>query len=185
MSARSGRSGIETLRLCVAALAGIVLIVLLVADASGSDDSGSKAGQVVVLTEYDLLSRADTLEPRPYWVGRQPGTERFELEVDAEGSTFVRYAAGADASEDPLTVATYVVPEARERLERAAREAKEPVSLGRGDGITTFAGESDSAYVVFDELPEVQVEVYSPDPGVAKDLVLSGAVTPLHWTPLG
>lgn len=182
VNARGGRIDIDIVRICLAGLLGAVLVVVLIG-AGGDDDAVVPGEQVVALTEYDLLSRADTIEPRPYWVGPQPGTDHFELEADADGNVYVRYVESDGVADGALTVATYLLPEAQARLERAAGAGG---ALSRGDGFTALTDDSsESAYVVFDELPEMQVEVFSPKVGFAKELALSGAVTPLHWTPLG
>jgi hypothetical protein len=195
INANAGWDGWDLARVCAAGLIGVVLVVVGAADAlGGSDDSPARpagsAGEAVTLTEYDLLSRAGRLEPAPYWVGRRSGVDDFELERDEDGNLYVRYLAGDDAGTaegggaDSLTVASYPVGEAEARLETAARANGE--ELSRRDGFVMLAAAgSNSAYVVFDEQPELQIEIYSPRPGEAARLAGSGALTPLHWTPLG
>lgn len=188
-SARSGKPDFNTVRIICAGLIGLLVIVILIADlADGSSARDSSKGELVTLTEYELLSRAATIEPTPYWVGPQPDTVRFELEKDPEGNVYVRYAtssAARDPQAEHLTVASYPVNEAEQRLEAAAQEEKSEVLSRGADSIVLGSPHSDSAYVVFEERPELQVEVYSPQPGEALKLVKSGALTPLHWTPIG
>jgi hypothetical protein len=182
-------------RICAAGVIGIVSIAILIADVAGGSGpaaprtSGPAAG-AVVLTEYELLSRGYTIEPTAYWIGPLPGVDRFELEGDSGGNVYVRYLTrGAGAGEgraDSLTVAGYPVAEALQSLERAARAADGGEELSSHDGFSVLgSGDSDSAYVVFDDQPELQVEIYSPRPGEALELAGSGALTPVHWTPLG
>lgn len=188
-------SGADVVRMVVAGVLGVVLVVVLLSGGVAYEDAAGRAsgpnGEVVTVTEYDLLSRADTLEPRPYWVGPRDGVDRFELEGDPEGSIYLRYVKDGGRADEPvadyLTVATYPVSEARAALERSARAQKNGVDdLWVGEGfIALTADDADSAYVVFDDQPEIQVEVYSPRPGAAAALVRSGVLTPLHWVPLG
>jgi len=174
-------------RIYLAAFIGLLLVVLLAIDGGSSTGrDGSKAGsEVQALPEYDLLARAGTIEPQPYWVGRREGEEEFEVERDSEGNVFVRYLTGSerDPRSESLTVASYPVVEARQRLERVARSKGGSVSAGEGFYALDSPG-GFSTYVVFDELPELQVEVFSPQPREAARLVESGRLTPLHWTPL-
>jgi hypothetical protein len=191
----SWKIDVYTVRICGACLIGIVLIAILAGDLLGGTapsaarSSGSAEG-AVVLTEYELLSRAYTIEPRPYWIGPRPGIDRFELEQDSDGNVYVRYLTGGDTAgnrrSDSLTVAGYPLAEAQQSLERAARAAVGGEKLLRHDGFAVLgSGDSQSAYVVFDDQPELQIEIYSPRPGEAAELAVSGALTPVYWTPLG
>jgi hypothetical protein len=187
MTLGSGRFDVVRIRLAI--FIGLLSVVLLainaLADSSG-EPVGLKAGsEVQTLPEYDLLARAGMIAPQPYWVGRREGEEEFEVERDSEGNLFVRYLTGSerDPRSESLTVATYPVSEARRRLERVARSKGGSVSRGEDFYVFDSPG-SFSTYVVFDELPELQVEVFSPQPGAAARFVESGRLTPLHWTPL-
>jgi hypothetical protein len=172
---------------------GILLVAILVFDVLGDANpsaprSAKLSREVMTLTEYELLSRAGTIEPPAYWIGRQPGIDHFKLEKEADGNLYVRYLTGntpaGSRRSNSLTVASYPVAEARQRLEHAARAKRE--ALLRHDGFVMLGSNgSYGAYVVFDDLPELQIEIYSPRRGEAAKLAASGALTPLHWTPLG
>lgn len=187
-----GSSRFDLLRVCIAGLIGVALLVILALDASGGGDHSGEhpskpGGEVLTLTEYELLSRAGTIEPTAYWVGRRAGVDHFELEKDSEGNVYVRYLTGDSRSGDhrvsSLTVASYPVAEAQQRLERAAKS--EGSEVLRREGFVAFdPRESRNAYIVFESQPELQIEVYSPRPSEAARLLKAGAVTPLHWTPL-
>ncbi len=175
-----------------AALAALLLFVLILDGSDGDSErtagSSEPGAEALTLTEYDLLTRARTVEPTAYWIGPRTGTDRFELERDPDGNIFLRYPGGdaetADSQSGSLTIASYPVDEAQRSLERAARAEGDP--LVEGDGYVTFgSADSYSAYVVFEERPELQIEVYSPHRGEAAQLVAAGVLTPLHWTPLG
>lgn len=193
-SPTAGSSRFDIARISIACVIGILLVAILVGDVVGDADhstarSAESSTEVVTLTEYELLSRAGTIEPSAYWIGRRPGTDHFELEKEADGNLYIRYSTGDDSagSRRPgslLTVASYPVADARQRLERAARA--EGVELSRRHGFVML-GSSNSfdAYVVFDEQAELQVEIYAPRRGEAAKLAVSGALTPLRWAPLG
>lgn len=173
------------MRIAAAGLIALALAVTAVASLGGGPaGTAGVTVEAVTLSEFGLLSRAQTIEPSPYWVGRRPRTAAFELERDAEGNLYVRYLSAPGQEKDrALAVATYPVAEARERLEAAATSAGEAL-LSRPGLVMLGSGRSYSAYAVFEERPELQVEVYSPRRGEAARLVRAGAVTPLHWTPL-
>jgi hypothetical protein len=187
--ANFGSADLDSVRIYVAGLIGVLLIVILALDLLGGEEESvarPSDGESVVLTEYDLLSRAGTVQPTPYWVGPRAGTDEFELERDSSGNVYVRYSAegagGGERRSESLTVATYPVAEAGQSLEKAARAEGREVT--RGDGFALLASaDSNSAYVVFDDQPELQVEIYSPLRGEAA--ALARALTPVHWTPLG
>lgn len=187
-----GSSRFDLLRICIAGLISVVLLAILAVDVLGGHDHSAahpsnSGGEVLALTEYELLSRAGTIEPTAYWVGRRPGADHFELEKDSEGNVYIRYWTGNSSSgghrADSLTVASYPVGDAQSRLERAAKSEGREV-LRRDGFVALDSDDSRSAYVVFKSQPELQIEIYSPRPGQAARLLTAGAVTPLHWTPL-
>jgi hypothetical protein len=184
--------GFDVVRVVIAALIGVVLAVTVAFNAlSGGDNAGSpsakQGGEAIALTEYELLSRAERLGGSAYWVGPRLGSDHFELEREGTGNLYLRYlttdSRAREQRASSLTVASYPVVEARQRLERAARSKGD--RLSRHDGFVMLGSDSSfDAYIVFDELPELQVEIYSPQRGEAVKLALSGSLTPLHWTPL-
>jgi hypothetical protein len=189
-SAMNAPSRLEPLRIGLAVLLGLLCVVFFALDSFGDSESpssrsGSSDGEAVVLTEYELLSRAGTIEPQPYWVGRRSDTGDFELKRDPEGNLTVRYLTRGTTDDDSesLTVASYPLTGAYLNLFRAARSEGEP--LVRHEGFVALAPKDDySAFVVFGDQPELQVEVFSPRRGEAARLVRAGALTPLQRTPL-
>ncbi|HZE07613.1 MAG TPA: hypothetical protein VE110_02550 [Gemmatimonadaceae bacterium] len=191
-STAAGSSEFAIARVYVAGLIGVFLLVLLAINLFGDNGRsttrlGGSRAEVLTLSEYELLSRAERLGGSAYWVGPRSGTDHFELEREANGNLYLRYlttdSLARERRSGSLTVASYPVAEARQRLERAARSKGDRPS--RHDGFVMLGSDSSfDAFIVFDELPELQVEIFSPQRGEAVKLALSGSLTPLHWTPL-
>lgn len=148
---------------------------------SGDGEPTAAPGAARVLSGSELSSQ----ELEAYWLGPRAGT-RYELRTEEGGAVFVRYlTAGAEAGAsrgDYLTVATYPVPNASEALNRASEEGGGAI-VDRGDH-EVLAGQGEtSAYLVFDDDPDLQVEIFSPAPGEARALALSGDAAPLDEEP--
>ena len=180
LNSRKVRIGIVVL---IVAVVAIVLVVDLV---GGSDSSSKKksSGSVVALSKSELLAQAGSLEHPTYWVGPSPGTEHYELTTTPEGRTYVRYLTGGAKAGDPrpdfLTIGTYPVPNAKKALRTAKESSSQSMRLSVQGGYEVLAGEEgNDVYVVFENEPDLQIEVFSPEAGEALELVESGALTPL------
>jgi hypothetical protein len=114
-----------------------------------------------------------------YWAGRRAGAG---LELTRRGgNVFVRYLpAGARVGEERplLTVATYPLADAFAAT-RSAATGGVPVPVG-GGGIAFYSRERPTSVYLAYPGSEVQVEVFSPSARQARDLVASGAVTPVR-----
>lgn len=179
---------VKTVRLIVAGLVGVAIMVFLIVSlVNGGDDSGSGTkipanGDPVGFTESDLVGQASNFEHTAYWVGPKDSVSQYELRSYPDGRIYVRYLTGdaklGDKRAAYLTVGTYAQPDASAALDVAARTGSKKTTVG--DGFKTLTGgDGNNAYIVFDDEPDLQVEVYSPVPGEASDLVSSGAVTPV------
>ncbi len=178
---------VKTVRIGLAALIGVaVLVVLGITLADGGDDScGAEVpgnGQPVSLSRGELSCNADKLGHLAYWVGPRPPAGSYEVTSSPDGRVFVRYLTGGaeagDKRPDFLTVGTYSLTDAVGALERA-QSADASKKLTREDGYTLLSGGGLSAYVVFDDEPDLQIEVYSPKRGEALRLASTGALEPL------
>jgi hypothetical protein len=169
-------------------IGGLIVVVILAAlvislvDSGGSDESSSEGA--VALSESDLLSQADTLEHPAYWVGPRPGTSSYELTSTPDGRIYIRYLTGEAQAGAPqpnyLTVGTYSIPDARKALRKAKKDSAGSEKLSRHEGYEVLDGSSGyNVYVVFDNQPDLQVEVFSPEPGEAAELAASGSIKPL------
>jgi hypothetical protein len=176
---------VKTVRTGLAVLIVLVVAVILAVNLlGGSGSSGEESpGTAVALSESELISRVSELERPAYWVGARPGTAQYELTSTADGRIYIRYLTGDAKAGDPrpdfLTVGTYPVPEAQKAL-RVAENSSTGMTLSKHVGYQTLSGETaHSAYVVFDNEPNVQIEIFSPTPGESSDLANSGALTPM------
>jgi hypothetical protein len=168
------------------AIAGVIVVAILVVLGivlfGGDDSDESSAGEAVALSESELLERSDSLGHVTYWVGPRPGTTSYELTATPDGRNYIRYLTGDAEAGDPLpnflTVGTYSVPNAKQALQKVTKSGEETVT--HHDGYEVLAGGSGSnAYVVFDNQPDLQIEIFSPKPGEAVKLANSGALRPL------
>jgi hypothetical protein len=178
----------KTIRIGIAGLIALVVVVVIAINVFGGSDSssspnGGESSTRETLSESELISKAGELEHTVYWVGSRPGTENYELTTASGGSIYIRYLTGGAKAGDPrpdfLTVGTYSVPDAKAALHKA-ETTHTGSNLTNHEGYDVLEGKSGTdAYVVFDDQPELQIEIFSPNPGEAVDLATSGALTPL------
>lgn len=178
---------VKTVRIGLAGLVLLVVIVILIVNLTGGSDSSSgeesSSGNAVALSESELISHVSELGHPAYWVGARPGTAHYELTSTPEGRTYIRYLTGDAKAGDPnpdfVTVGTYPVPDAQKAL-LTAKKSSSGMTLAKHNGYETLSGgQAPSAYVVFDNEPNLQIEIFAPNPGEAADLAGSGALTPL------
>jgi hypothetical protein len=166
-------------------IAGLIVVIIVAAGAiallDGGDSDEGSPGEAVALSESELRTEAGSLSHPAFWVGPRPGTTSYELTSTPDGRIYIRYLTGeAEAGApqpDYLTIGTYSIPGARQALHKAGREGSEKVSQYKGYEVLNGGGSN--AYVVFDSQPDLQVEVFSPEPGEAAELAASGSLKPL------
>jgi hypothetical protein len=130
----------------------------------------------------ELRDAAARLDHPVYWAGRHEDGD-LEFTLTSDGRSYVRYlVGGAEPGDDAanfLTVATYGVENAEAALEEVAqrpgRESFEPA----GGGLAVVDA-ADPRRVYFTPAgADLQVEVFDPETGRARDLVASGKIEPL------
>jgi hypothetical protein len=131
-----------------------------------------------IATLADLRTLADSGETF-YWAGTRSGT-RIELTAP-DGTVYLRYlppGESAGSAAPALTVATYPRSDAFEEVRRAAEgEDVTTLDLARG-GLAVVDRSSDTnVHLAYPDEP-YQIEVYAPEPGLARRLVASGTVRP-------
>jgi len=181
LDVKTVRLGLAGLLVAVAVVIGA--IALLGGDSGGSSSEAAET-EPVALSASELLAQASSLGQSAFWVGARAGTESYELSSTPDGRVYIRYLTGDAEAGDPrpdfLTVGTYPVAEAKKALQAATKAAEGSQTLSQHEGYEVLSSkESTNAYVVFDNQPGVQVEIYSPQPGEAADLATFGSLKPL------
>jgi hypothetical protein len=172
---------VKTVRLTVAGLLVVAAPIVLGVNLLGGDGSEESSSGAVALSESELLTKAASLGQAVYWVGPRAGTTSYELTSPEDGRVYIRYLTGDAEAGDPepnfLTVGTYPVANAIQNLE-AGVGGQEKLTQHQGYKVL---GESngDNAYVVFESQPDLQIELFSPQPGEASQLAGSGLLKPL------
>lgn len=153
-------------------------------DGGGNASPSNDAKELTASTQVsELKDLADGTGHDVYWVGREGGVS-YEWTELPTGEVYVRYLTGGAEAGDPnpayLTVGTYPVGDGIAAIETASQE----------DGAETFAAPDSGTALVNESAPssvyvafpgsEYQIEVYHPDPEVARELVESGSVQPLN-----
>lgn len=199
-----GSIDVRQVRLAIAAVIAVAVIVVLAVKVLGGDDGGD-SGDVQAIaansvpisySASDLEAQADNLPHAAYWVGPRDGVSGYELTVippqpassnatckaDANDAPciYVRYLTGdaavGDKRADYITVASYSLPGAQDALKSTADGDPSQTLNDEGGYSSLTGGDDDNAYVVFDDEPDIQVEVFSPSSGEADNLVSSGEV---------
>ena len=163
----------------------VVLAALIFAGVKifgGGDSSDNGTDGPVGLTESALIDKAGDVGHPVYWVGPDAQTQQYEWTRTSDGRIYVRYLNAGARAGDPrpvfLTVGTYEVPDAEAARETSASQSGEKVR--QEDGFDLLKGTSgQNVYVVFDDEPDLQVEIFHPTPGKALQFARSGSLEPL------
>ena len=153
------------------------------------------SGQVVAVPSASAAQRAPAQAVTPatlkavsaslghpvYWVGSRSGTT-YELSRSPGDRVFVRYlptGVKVGSGRPFLTVGTYRLPNAF-AITRSQSRKTGSVRVATRDGSIAFynAARPTNVYVAYPR-SAVQIEVYDPSPGVARDLVVSESVAPV------
>jgi hypothetical protein len=186
MSDRSGarsREGQVVRRAGVVASVALVLVAIALALAGGSGGAKAVGGErAAAFVSPEEVADVDAELGHPvYWAGRR-GPAHLELRVESEGSVYLRYLPPGVASGDPrqdfLSVATYPVDDAVGALRRAAAGAGTKVRRVNRGVLFVDPAAPRSAYLAYPR-QDFQVEVYDPEPGMARTLIESGQVRPV------
>jgi hypothetical protein len=175
MDVKTVRLGL--LCLVIAAAIGFGLVALLGGD---DDDDAGNSEAPVALSESELIAEAANFSHPAYWIGPLPDVDAYELTNLSDGRIYIRYLTGGAEAGDTrpnfLTIGTYAKPDAAAALDDAEK-AGGTKGLSQEDGFTLLEGGSGlNAYMVFDDQPDLQVEIYGPGEGDAVELAKSGAV---------
>ena len=171
----------------VVAVVGLFLLLR-----GGDDDPGSVVAgatgtttaraQPVAVSPERLTALAQERKRPIYWVGPARG-QTYELTETPDGSLYLRYLDAGSGIGDPrpnfLTVGTYPQAGAFKTVTQASKRPGAQVEQLEDEGLA-FASRSrpNSWYVAYPGSEEL-VEVFSPRPGRARELVRAGRVVPV------
>lgn len=186
LDVKTARIGLAVLLVVIGGVIGVVALLDGGSSEGSSQPTESPAvdNDAVALSLPELLAEVDKLGGPVFWAGTVPGTESYELSTTLDGRVYVRYLTGGaeagDQRADFLTVGTYPVDDARKALKDATKSSESSLALSQQEGYEVLSSQgATNAYLVFDDQPDVQVEVFSPQPGEAAELATSGALEPL------
>jgi hypothetical protein len=137
--------------------------------------------QPTLVSPPELRGVAATSAIPVYWAGARAGA-RIEVSSRTDGTFFVRYLPRGWRAGDPrpvITIATYPRPDGFAEVQRAARPGASTLQL-LGGGLAVYKGERSTNVHLAYPGQAYQVEVFSPEVGVARKLVETGAVRPLR-----
>lgn len=131
-----------------------------------------------ILNAPDLMDRQGALGRPIYWAG-DPGADKLELTVTADGGNILRYLSAKEPNTAGVrAVAMYPMTDAYTVAEAAGRRVG-AITHGVAGGIVV--GNTDNAfngYLALQGLPFL-IEVFDPMPGQAWRLLTSGEVVPV------
>jgi hypothetical protein len=168
-----------TALIAVAALVGLVIWLIVESvgdDGSTSSTTPTQTSGPVALSASGLATLVQAAGQTVYWVGERPGVQ-YELSQN-DTQTYVRYLPTGVAAGDErqlLTIGTYPVDNAYDVTAGTREQGAEVIDIPGGGVAAVSAKQPTSVYVAFPDV-DYQIEVYDPDPAVARKLATSGAV---------
>lgn len=173
----------------VAVAAGVLLLLLLDGGDGGSPAISTPAGTTSAearprpATQEELAALAQDRGRPIFWVGPSAG-RTYELTQASDGSVYVRYldrgVAVGDERPSFLTVGTYPQPDAFETVREASRREGAQVEEVGDDGLAVASRSRPNSWYLAYPDSEALVEVFSPRPGRARELVLAERVVPVE-----
>ncbi len=176
------------LRRLLSTLAVSGLVLALVAGCGGDDGDDTaaapavKTGVPTVLSEEQLRAFGKAQAFPVYWAGPQ-ADRRYEVTRTSGGRVYIRYLTpNAEVGTDKplfLTVGTYPGSNAYGALQEVGRrDGATPVKTQSGALVVVPSATARNAYFAFPQ-SNFQVEVFAPQKGRAKALVLDGQISRL------
>ncbi|HET8863299.1 MAG TPA: hypothetical protein VFM94_08625 [Solirubrobacterales bacterium] len=167
------------------ALAGVIVVALIVWVALDSGDSSStdSAGEGAEAEIVSVESLRSAAEKTPiYWVGPPDGSE-LELSQPSTDRTYVRYlTGGADAGDQRpfLTVGSYEFANPTAALRGKGKQADGVLATAPNGGVVYFSRKNpESVYLAYPGI-DTEIEVFAPDFQQALQLVTSGRIVPVE-----
>lgn len=182
-SPRLGAGARTLIVLAIVLIAGLIFLLISSGDDSDTSDtvmSPYAGAERVEVSEVEGL--AEDAGHGVYWAGEKTG-DPVSVSTDDAGNVHLRYLPEGVDPDDPasgwLDVGSYPFPGAYAATETLARD-KGNVKV-KVPGAVAFYPESrpSSVILAFRNDPDVQVEVYHPEPKKALAFVKSGAIVPV------
>lgn len=196
----SSRPGVRLGAIVAAAVAAGLLVWVLVGRSDDSDTPEAAppavtttlpaatptppqaASQPSIETVAQLRAAAAASAVPLYWAGPKAGT-RLEFSQVPGVTSFVRYLPKGTQAGDRqphLTVATYARPNGFAEIQAAAKNPKAKTVDLEGGGLAVYDPAVPTNVHLAYPKDAYQVEVFSPDAGVALRLVSNGAIRPVR-----
>jgi hypothetical protein len=171
----------------VAAVAAAAILIAVLSSGGSSSPSTTTARvtppakTVRAATLPQLQALSATLGRPIYWAGPRP--ETYELTTTTDGRVYVRYLPSnvpvGSPRPDFLTVGTYAVANPVAALRAAGRNHGGVVTTLPGGAVSFYSkARPTSVYLAYPNASE-QIEVFDPNPAIARGLVAHGKVTPV------
>jgi hypothetical protein len=178
----SARSLAVVVALALAAAVAVALTVWLVTRGDDEVAQPPQRARPTAASIQRLEALARSVGHPIYWAGPQPRFT-YELSRTRNGGVYVRYlppgAELGDPDPDYLTVGTYPQANAFATLRATARaQGVRTIRLARGGRAFQHETHPRSVYLAYPGL-DLQIEVYDPIPGRARQLVAAGRITPV------
>jgi hypothetical protein len=174
------RLAISLLLLALLAAGGAYAAITLTRDAPPVLPA---AGKPALLTAATLEAVTAATGHAVYGVVAPAGT-RPEITRGGNGEVWVRYLSGdaklGDARADYLTIGTYPRADALAAAKAAAEGDQQRSTELADGGVMLWSIERPESVYAASPGSDLLVEVYSPDPEAARELVTGGAVAPLR-----
>lgn len=174
--------------IAVALVVGFLVWLIFIRTGDDDTETPVEAGPQVqaVGPEFaspsDLRAAAAEVGHEIYWAGPDEDG-RVELTVTTDGRAFVRYLTGGAEpgrqAADFLTVATYRIGDGfAATSEVAGREGRESFELDGGGLAVLDPADPERVYFAYPD-SELQIEVFDPRPGRARELVEANEIVPI------
>jgi hypothetical protein len=161
-----------------AALLAVVSLLALALAGCGEDEKPLTPGAKIV-TEEQLKTEVAKLGYPIYWLGPKQNTV-LEFTKRDDGRVFLRYlkpGTTAGSYDRFLTAGTYPMPDAYNVVKEIGQLPDATKVKVKGGVGAQSAKKPESVYVAY-RGKDLQLEVYSPDSGVAVNEVTSGNLVP-------
>jgi hypothetical protein len=150
--------------------------------AVGKLTASSAATRPTAATAAGLRALAKSLGHPLYWVGAK-SADTYELSQTSTGQVYIRYLPNGvplGSSKTFLTVATYPYPGALTAIQGLSKEhGMQSIKLSGGGLAVIDPKDPESVHLAFPG-SAYEVEVFSPSPAAARQLVASGQVSAIR-----